>query len=197
MTKPAQANVLFGVFVGGRARRMGGRAKGLIPSPEGPPIIERATARCRAARPGAPIVLVGVNAAYGALGYEQLADDPVGIGPLGGLRALLRAGAARGTDVVALACDMPFLDERLLLRLLNEHQAAAACAPSVDGRWEPLFARYRPCAALEVVDALLAEGRHALHGVLVRLDAASLVLSSDERRSLCDWDSPTDVSSTS
>jgi molybdopterin-guanine dinucleotide biosynthesis protein A len=185
---------LCGLFVGGRARRMGGIAKGLLPAPDGSgPLVARLVRH--AAALGLRCVLVGDAAAYGALGLPALADDPPGIGPLGGLRALLLAG--RPSPVLALACDMPYVSLALLQRLWREPAAgsgppAAVTAARRDGRWEPLCARYA-AAVLPVLDQALAAGERSFQALLRRLPVHELVLSADERAELRDWDSPGDM----
>ncbi len=171
---------------------MGGRAKGLLSAPDGLPIIERTLAAARRAFGRAPIFLVGEHPAYAHLKEQRLTDDPAGIGPLGGLRALLlRAGAGA---VVTLACDMPFLSAHVLRRLGTEAPDAPALAARLEGRWQPLCARYRADAALPVTDELIATGKHGLFQILDRLDTSELVLSDAEAKSLRDWDSPADMS---
>ncbi|HLK45630.1 MAG TPA: NTP transferase domain-containing protein, partial [Acidimicrobiales bacterium] len=110
MTRP-----VAGIFVGGRALRMDGRPKGLLEAPDGGTLVERSSNLLR--NLGAEIVLLGNADAYGAVGLPILADDPVDIGPLGGLVSLLRFAGRR--PALALACDMPYVSGRLLQRLLD------------------------------------------------------------------------------
>ena len=186
--------VLVGIFVGGRARRMGGIAKGLLVAPGGDePIVSRLARLAREAYPSSRVVLVGDNAAYAGLGLQALADAPMGVGPLGGLCALLdaadreRAGAA-----VALACDLPFVSGALLARLSAERLDADALAPRPGGVWQPLFARYAPGPASIAGRAALEAGERSLYRVLERLGerTAELELSPEEEAALTDWDEP-------
>lgn len=190
---------LIGVFVGGRARRMGGVPKGNLEL-AGRTILERTLDVCRPAfdaRHRAPIIyLVGESSAYRAEGVRRLADDPAGVGPLGGLRALLLETIRRGArSALALAGDMPFLTRPLLERLWSERPDAAALAPREDGRWHPLFARYRASDVLPHVDAALAAGQTSLQIIFERLalQAAVMALSGSERDAIVDWDRPSDV----
>ena len=186
---------LCGLFVGGKARRMGGVAKGLLPAPDsGEPLVQRL--RQKAESLGLRCVLVGQAAAYSGLGLPMLADEPPGIGPLGGLRALL--GAADGAWVLALACDLPYVSVELLRRL-NEAPDSAENQPPYDAiaarrheLWEPLCARYAP-TVLPILDTALAAGERSFQALLRRLRVYELPLSPEEAAQLVDWDTPGDV----
>jgi molybdopterin-guanine dinucleotide biosynthesis protein A len=185
--------LLVGIFVGGRATRMGGIAKGMLAAPDtGEPLAARLARLCREWIAPREIVLVGDGSAYGSLRLRALADDPRCAGPLGGLVALLDAGVREDADTVALATDLPFVTPDLLRRLATHPPAEAAVAPKIDGFWQPLFARYPSEAALEVAARGCAGGSRALHRVLGALGdrAVELPLSPDEARLLDDWDSP-------
>lgn len=195
MTPPA-----VGIFVGGQGRRMGGVAKGWLRH-DGRPLIERLLEASRnAAAPATlpALYLIGNASAYVQTHVPALSDDPPGVGPMGGLRALLLDAERIGSDAVALAVDLPYVDAALLRRLYSEYPSAAALAPRQDSRWQPLFARYRPSAVLPIIEAALAEGRTSLQvlfdGLAVRGQAApELVLSSIEQQALQDWDRPSDM----
>ena len=159
-----------------------GRPKGTLLR-EGEPLIERALRI--GTEVGLTPVLVGDASPYGHLarGVPRVADDPPGIGPLGGLRALLR----RGTPAIALACDMPYVDAEVLRRLV-----AAPVAPLVAPRgshWEPLCARYG-AEALPVVERAVTAGEHSLQRLFARLEVIELPIPD---RLLRDWDRPEDV----
>jgi molybdopterin-guanine dinucleotide biosynthesis protein A len=184
-----------GLFVGGRGSRFGGVAKGNLRAPSGERLVERLEGICRTALPGAPVFLVGERAEYAGLGHETLADVPAGIGPLGGLRALvLRAAEARHDGVLALACDLPFVTTELVHRLATEAEDADALAPREDGLWYPLTARYS-VRTLDAIDAALMAREHSLQKLFARLGSAArrLDVDAEELASLRDWDSPDDL----
>lgn len=191
---------MVGILVGGQGRRMGGVAKGLLEH-DGQTLIERLIDASRlAAAPcePPPLVLVGSAAAYASTGLPVLADDPVGSGPIGGLRALLVAAEESGRDAIALAVDLPYVTPDLLRRLCFERVGAAALAPREAGRWQPLFARYRPAPVLAAIDVALASGRSSLQAIFDILGmgadrSAELELAPDERDRLRDWDRPSDM----
>src|SRR5690606_38563749 len=100
--------------------RMGGVTKGLLRHGS-QTIIERQLGVIQSALGSeARVCLVGESAAYAATKLASVSDDPSGIGPLGGLRALMIAARnSSATRVFALACDMPYLETSLLQRLAS------------------------------------------------------------------------------
>jgi molybdopterin-guanine dinucleotide biosynthesis protein A len=122
---------------------------------------------------------------------DAVADEPPGVGPLGGLLSLLRR--ADPAPAFALACDMPFVSRSLLARLLGASGRAPIVAPRRGDRWEPLCARYDPARVLPLARKLLASEDHSLQRLLDTAGAAALPLSDEERAELCDWDEPQDV----
>jgi molybdopterin-guanine dinucleotide biosynthesis protein A len=187
---------LVGIFVGGRARRMGGVAKGLLPTADGRSVVERLLAEIREALPGAPIALVGAASSYDAFELPTLADTPPGIGPLGGLRALLARTAELGLPhALALACDLPTISANLIRRLADAEPAASAVAPrEPGGPWYALSARYA-VTVLPVLDAQIADGQRALQRLFAQLgpSASELALTAPELALLADWDRPEDL----
>jgi molybdopterin-guanine dinucleotide biosynthesis protein A len=190
-----QVTTLIGVFVGGKSTRMGGLPKGLLQAPDrAETLLARALRLCAGALPAAPRVLVGEASAYAGFACPVLADDPAGIGPLGGLHALLLEAQRREvSQIIALSCDLPHFSQELLLRLTAEQPEARALAPRQAERWQPFFARYASFAALEGVEQTLAAGDRSLQRVLQRLEPAELLLSESERDQLRDWDRPEDI----
>ncbi len=189
-------SVVVGIFVGGAGTRMGGVAKGLLAAPSASQsLLERLLLVCGGALPGVVPVLVGRKSAYSDFGLTELDDDPPNIGPIGGFRALLkhaeRAGAER---VLALACDLPYLDSGTISRL-NLPLKGAARVPFVDGKFQPLAAAYAPVATLVVVEKTIARGQHALMRVLEELGTGLEKLEGDAQlaHTLRDWDTPEDI----
>ncbi|MCL2447944.1 MAG: molybdenum cofactor guanylyltransferase [Polyangiaceae bacterium] len=181
--------VVAGIFVGGASTRMGGQPKGLLPVPDGRAIVDRLRAVLEEAGAG-EVVLVGRHPAYAAAPVDALDDTPPGIGPLGGLIALL--ARAQGGHAIAVACDMPYVSCRLVARLLAAPEAVAV-APRHERRWEPLCARYEADAVRPLAEAQSRGPDHSLQRLLDRAGAIELPLSEAETRELRDWDRPDDV----
>lgn len=186
--------LLVGIFVGGHSRRMG-QPKGLMPAPgpKGLSLIERLRDELSPATDGAPLVLVGSHPAYAGLGWPTLPDAATEKGPLGGLVSLLRAGTERGaSEVLAVACDLPYLKSGLVERIVQaDSQYEVVCARQ-DGRFQPLMARYS-VALLASFARSLDEQRLALQPLVREAHHLALDLSVEELEQLRDWDTPEDV----
>lgn len=178
---------LVGVFVGGASRRMG-RPKGLLEAPGGGSLVARILAI--AGELGLESVLVGDRAEYRALRVPTLPDAADGAGPLGGLVSLLEHAA--GGSVIALACDLPYLERSIVDRLVRAPDGVIV-APRRDGRWEPLLARYDATVVLPIARAHLDRGELALQRLLDAAGAVELSIAPSEQRMLVDWDTPEDT----
>lgn len=112
--------------------------------------------------------------------------------PLCGIVAALRA--ADGRAVVAVACDMPLVDPALLA-----HLAAATdplLVPVLDGRPQPLHARYGPELRPQLEVALEREEplRRTVDSLAPRLlDEEEVAGFGDPRRLLLNVNTPADV----
>ena len=94
--------------------------------------------------------------------YAQMAARPVtdvypGQGALVGLHAGLRA--ARHPLALAVACDMPFLDLRLLRYMIVLGRDHDAVVPRIGGYPEPLHALYRVERCLPAIEQALDSGQ--------------------------------------
>jgi molybdopterin-guanine dinucleotide biosynthesis protein A len=102
------------ILAGGKSRRMG-RDKALLDF-DGAPLIARVIARVQ--RVCAETIIVANDAeAYARLGVRVVSDVYPGKGSLGGIFSGLQA--AREEYALAVACDMPFLNDALLRHLIS------------------------------------------------------------------------------
>lgn len=179
--------IALGIFAGGLGTRMGSVPKGLL-------VVEGETLLARWLRIGAacnlPCLVVGGGNAHAYTG-PVVADVGAELGPLGGLLGLLRHARGEYTHVIAVACDMPFVSESLLQRLVAAAPAEVV-APYTEARWQPFFARYEVATLLPKAEALAVSTRHALQG-LFGGHAEALSLDAEELRQLRDWDTPEDL----
>jgi molybdenum cofactor guanylyltransferase len=99
--------------------------------------------------------------------YPQIVDRETGVGPLAGINAALLAHPKAAWLVVA--CDLPFLTEEILRRLLEQRdpsQIATAYRSAHDALPEPLCAIWEP-ASLELVTAQLSSGKQCPRKLLI------------------------------
>ncbi|MCA1667187.1 MAG: molybdenum cofactor guanylyltransferase [Thermomicrobia bacterium] len=138
------------ILAGGRSRRMGAD-KALLRLPSGgATLIERVVAAARAVSDD--IVIVAADTArLPAMTVRTVPDAIAGAGPLAGLVAGF--AAAHYPDILALACDLPYLSVPLLqwmAALPQTWDALVPYRPNDDGKagWQPLHAIYaRACLA--------------------------------------------------
>lgn len=188
------APAILAIFVGGASSRMGGAPKGRLAAPDtGEPLVDKLVRLGREA--ALEPVLVGDASAYADLapGVPRLADDPPGVGPLGGLVAALVHAGAR--PVVAVACDMPFVTADVLRAIALHPSDAAVVAPRLgrEAPFETLLARYDPSRVLPAARAAIAEGRRSLQALLATLEVFSVEPDEALRQAAIDWDEPADL----
>lgn len=173
---------------------MGGYPKGLLRAPDtGEPLVLRLVRLGRAV--GCEPVLVGDATPYVSLSHEipVLHDAPQGIGPLGGLSALLTYAGDRAA--LAVACDMPYVTAGLLTRLATTPARAAVLAPryAPDGPFEPLFARYHSIQVRSSLAEAIACGVRSFQTFFRTIPVEPLPLEPAEQALLRDWDRPDDI----
>lgn len=149
-----------------------GRPKALI-EVDGRTLIERTVDVARSI--STDVVLLGeplFEMPAALAGIEVLPDRFAGIGPIGGLDALMTS--RMGRDCVLLACDMPWISEQVLARLTATAGAFDAALPRTasstgcEARLHPCCAMYRASARGAVVASIDA-GEFAMMVLLDRL----------------------------
>ncbi len=129
--------VAAAILAGGRGKRLGGTDKGLL-RVGGEPIVARQL-RVLAPLVAERIIVAGDGAPYRDFDARVVADLHPGGGPLAGLEAALAATTAEA--LLVFACDLPFLDAALVTAL-RDAPAAEAVVARLDGKAQPLAARY-------------------------------------------------------
>ena len=152
------------ILAGGRSRRMGSDKAVLDFC--GTRMIDRVTHTLGTV--AEPVVVVArATDDVGELPATVVEDERPYEGPLCALVAGLRATGTERNIVVA--CDMPFLNASLLLRLGELLDANIdAVVPIASGLPQPLHAGYGDCA-IEPLLAAIAAGERSLKGSLERL----------------------------
>lgn len=149
------------VLAGGRASRMGGQDKGLVPL-AGQPMVSHVLARLR---PQVQDLLINANrntSSYAGLGARVVADRmPEFPGPLAGMASGL--AAAETPWVVSAPCDSPLIPPDLVdrLRCALEAEDADLAVVETAGRLQPVFALL-PVRLLADLEACLADGERKI-----------------------------------
>jgi molybdopterin-guanine dinucleotide biosynthesis protein A len=159
-TPPALAGL---VLCGGESSRMG-RDKALIPVGGTTLVVHTAQLLARIANP--VLVAPGRPGRLGALGYEEVEDDPARTGPMGAIAAGLAASPHPLVAVVAV--DMPFASPALFSLLASLHGDEQAVVPRSGAGPEPLHAVYAS-SALPTMRASIGRGELAMQTILSRL----------------------------
>lgn len=138
------------ILAGGKSSRMG-RDKALLRVKDDN-MLEEAI---RVLAGGFDEILVSANdRSYDSLKIKTIPDVYPGRGPLAGIHAGLRVSAHDVNFVVA--CDMPFIDVRLALYMLELVVGYDVVVPKMGDYYEPLFAVYTKNCLAAIEDQLKA-----------------------------------------
>jgi len=179
------------ILAGGRATRMGGRDKGLLPL-NGLPMIQYVL---KTLTPQVDEVLVNANRhldEYGQFGHKVVTDEPAEFsGPLAGMAAALHN--SQSDYVLSVPCDGPWVPPDLAQRLLaGLQQQGSKIAAAHDGqRLQPVFALIHR-GLLPALEDYLAAGDRKL-GLWVRQQQAALVDFSDQPEAFFNVNSPEEL----
>lgn len=138
------------LLAGGESRRMG-RDKATIEL-DGEPLWQRQLRILRALEPEQIFVSARTVPPWLPADVELVVDDPPSRGPLSGLTKAL--AAARTTQLIALAVDMPFMTAEELRRLCRLADEDSGVVPEIANRVEPLAAVYPQKASRDFAAAL-------------------------------------------
>ena len=125
-------------------------------------------------------------------GYSELRrveDEHPGMGPLAALVAGADAAGGSG-PVLLVACDLPFVGEGLLSRLVTWPGTGTVVPVDRDGMLQPVCARYSHDAIRRARERL-ADGERSLRAVLGGVDVTRVEDVDD--RELVDVDTPEDA----
>jgi molybdopterin-guanine dinucleotide biosynthesis protein A len=165
------------ILAGGAASRMGGEAKGLL-RVGGHRIVDRVLDVLQRSTDRVVISVRDQSVPNSAPGVEQVFDQRPDLGPLGGIQAALLES---GTDVLAVAWDMPLVPAGLLreLRDVGEMNEPDVVAPRSASSWgfEPLCAWYN-ASALRSIAAGFASGELRAGSLRERAEVLTVDVSS-------------------
>lgn len=197
----------IGILIGGQSRRMG-RPKALIRL-GGATLLEQTVETAGAI--SRDIVLLGEPRFELPASLQSLPivpDHHPHTGPIGGLESLLISRP--NADGILLACDLPYLPEELLNRLIavadgegdrvgspngdreGDPNDAVVCTTPTGPVWHPCAALYRP-ACLPAVQTAIHAGAYGMIQLLSRLRVRRVELTGDEARWVENWNEPADL----
>jgi len=181
--------LVVGVLLcGGASRRMGFDKTQLI--------VYGTTMAARTAGLMRQVVVSAVEVGPGLSGLTSVREDQPGSGPLAAISAGWNAVSDdEHTGALVVAGDLPFVSEPLL-RLLVEWESSRSVVPVVDGRDQPLCARWSRNDLAEARE-LLSRGERSLRHMSRRADVDYLDESTWGRvatwREFADVDTPEDL----
>ena len=153
LLRPLSFGASLAIVAGGSASRLGGACKPLL-RVRGRTVLERLLGLRTLAD---EVLLVSADPRLPDAGLRRVGDVVPGRGAPGGVQAAM--AQAHAPWVLAVAGDMPFLDGRAVLPLLEARtDALDAVAYTVSGRLEPLAAVYRSALAPHWAVALAGSG---------------------------------------
>jgi molybdopterin-guanine dinucleotide biosynthesis protein A len=162
-------------------------------------VVNGLTLAARGARLLANVVEIAIEVGPGVSGLFSINEEPRGEGPLVAIEAGYRALNQRGFvgDVLVLACDLPRVSESLL-RYLANYEAPGSVVPIVEGRAQPLCAKWSQ-VDLEATSDLVESGERSLRFLTTRprvtlLDESRWSVAASEDQFL-DVDTPDDLRS--
>jgi molybdenum cofactor guanylyltransferase len=159
------------VLAGGKSSRMG-TDKGLLDY-KGKKLVEYSfdllSNYCNA------LIISTNNPEYRQFGITTVTDEFPEKGPAGGIFSALKKSSTDWNLV--LACDMPFLNRRIIDALLNNLGNNNAVVPLHDGLIEPLVAAYHKSMEVALADAILVD-HLSMHQIL-KLHGASFLPVED------------------
>ncbi len=160
-------SLTLGILAGGEATRLGGRDKAWLERDGVPQVV--ALTDAMTAQVDAVLVSANRNAErYMSHGLRAIHDRHAGIGPLGGLDALV--AECRSEWLLTLPVDALSIPDDLIARLTDA--CSDVCGGSVviddEGR-QPLVALWRIAALRVAIDAAIASSDFAMHALQARL----------------------------
>ena len=147
-------NLSLAIIAGGQSRRMG-RDKAFVEL-GGKALIERVIERSADLGQAETILITNKQTDFAHLGLPMYHDLLPGKGSLGGIYTAI--ARAQSPDVLALACDMPFVNRRLLRYMIEQmDEDIDIVVPTVDGYPQGLHAIYKKICIEPIAEQLAAD----------------------------------------
>ena len=181
------------ILAGGKAQRMGGIAKGMLPLGGSLSLIERLVVHLMRAGVEEIIIVANDDRPYTRIGCAIVPDGRMDAGPLAGIEAALGYFAGRYEAVLCLPCDMPSLSWKEMSALLAtfvDTGGPVIFAETEDGARHPLCAVVR-VDLLDGISAALDQGERAVSDVWPQL--GGFAVHFDDPNAFINLNSPGDL----
>ena len=123
------------------------------------------------------IIISSSSKAYEIFGFEVIADEFTGIGPMGGIYSALRQSKTEKNLV--LSCDLPFVSADLLSFILNSANGFEVAVPYEGNRhYEPLCAFYRR-SILQKMAEYIRNGNYKLPDLFDEIKINKLIIDKN------------------
>lgn len=169
-----------------------GTDKALLPF-AGQRLIDLQISKLRCLRPGSLWVSSRRGIDYGLRDVGLVLDREPGLGPLGGLVALLESCSEE--HLLLLAVDLPLVPLCFLASLLPHRSSGCALIPKHGKHWEPLVGLY-PRSCLPLARKLLGGADRSLQSLLASLSLEQCLLAREllpeELPLFANWNRPED-----
>lgn len=111
---------------------------------------------------------------YQSAGLPMVSDRWPSIGPLGGIASGLAACEEEALFVVA--CDMPFVDEKTVEKVLNSYRSHPILTlVELDGKTQPLFGIY-PRFLLPDLERQISEGNYRMYSLIAQVEHQTVLI---------------------
>jgi len=159
------------ILAGGKSSRMG-TEKGLVHLCGKPLISFAISALSKVCN---HIIISSSSEAYMTFGYQVVADEFPGIGPLGGIFSTLRQ--SRTEHNLVLSCDMPFVTHETLAFILQHSVGYEISVPwHRNCQYEPLCAFYH-LSVLNRIDDFIQQKKYKLVDLINSSKVNKLIIS--------------------
>jgi molybdopterin-guanine dinucleotide biosynthesis protein A len=161
------------ILAGGRARRMGGVVKSLLPL-AGKPMLGHVIDRVRPQVAGLALSVEHAAESFEAFGLQQLADSNPDGGPLGGLLAAMQWMESTCDWLLLVPCDAPFVPLDLAACLLESATGSGKAGALVcyAGEIQPTFSLWHRRVLPALVRAVTVEGMAGFKQFLQQVELA-------------------------
>jgi len=181
------------ILAGGKARRMGGIVKGMLPIGGRVSLIERLMVHMMRSGVKETVIAANDERPYIRIGCAMVPDRRADAGPLAGIEAALQYFAGRYDAVLCLPCDLPALSWKEMSALVTAFAGTGGpvvFAQTEDAESHPLCAVVRT-DLLDKVSAALDRDERGVHDLWLQLEGTAVPF--DNPNAFVNLNSPDDL----